>query len=968
VAEETLLRWRSRMAIDTAMVMDDARATSAVSLDPLIELIRKAGILRATPDNPIVSRDGSQTDWMLYMYPVTLSATGGRLAADAMLAALQTFASRQLVSIGYTGIPLMTATVLASDGEFIGACIRDSRKAYGSRRRIEGDIDRSRPVVVIDDSISSGKSFRAAVTALEDEGFEVEGGVALVRFPWRGGIESARAHGYRIETIVDIWQDVGMPLATHVHGHDCVPTDWSDDTVPSGLHPAVVARLIAEELLRSGKTLRPPTNFDATYEGPGGVFVSFRDRVTEHRVARSGFWHFDPYAADAARDVVLATARTVDGKRRQLRQYGLDRLKIAVSFLGTLRKVEPSGLDFDELGVVVRSTVQPAKVGGALPHTQVFTSDLEQYRHAAFRNARLNRFEPHEIFVHTVAKEPEPGVYWLPYGASGLAADHLPLKIGEQLTARAAAFLRAQVDGHSPVGDPLDDKLVPDPVHGIGVTLYHRGVIGCTISSQGSLDDCLRRATVGAANDPRFAARMAAAPADEITISVSVLRDREALGRLPADRALTKARPGVDAVGISDGQRSAVFLPQVAVHYDWSKQTLATQLAKKAGIDETRPAWVVFRTDSWVASPEVRALRMAFPNRAPVVPDEAQMTQTLELLCRYIVGQLQPTGIPAYAYAPIFDRTTVPGTGGRVLHALTALIEAGTTLGRADFIAAARPGVDYALEHTGGREAVHAVTMPEYTSSTGADAELLLALAGLAGEWRRHPRSAEVFERLRATVRPDGRVDPSVERRLRSEHDFLPGLVLLALGSFANGRVDLPDLSPQLEWYSRRFGLLKPWGMVGWHPQAWQSVWQVGWRSERIPPFVGDMLDWAIRNQHRASGAFLTDLNLTGPSFHTPFVMEGVADGARLLHATGHVEEAEEAMAAWRRGFALLDRLLIREGDTFAMPDPDKAVGGVRGTLTSTTVRIDFVSHTALAIVKALKYAQEREIGGERRG
>jgi hypothetical protein len=40
------------------------------------------------------------------------------------------------------------------------------------------------------------------------------------------------------------------------------------------------------------------------------------------------------------------------------------------------------------------------------------------------------------------------------------------------------------------------------------------------------------------------------------------------------------------------------------------------------------------------------------------------------------------------------------------------------------------------------------------------------------------------------------------------------------------------------------------------------------------------------------------------------------------------------------------------------MQDPVKALGGVRGTLTSATVRVDFVSHAAQAIIKALRYSR----------
>ena len=478
--------------------------------------------------------------------------------------------------------------------------------------------------------------------------------------------------------MLDIWADVGMPLATHAHGHACVQPRWSERRAPAGQHPAVVARAVAAEMLRSGTALLPPADFDGDYDGRGGVYVSFRDRETDVRIARSGFWHFDPDEADPARDVVLATVKTVNIARAQLAAHGLDRLKIAVSFLGALRPVPPSELDFDKLGLVARSAVQPGKVGGALPHTEVFTSEIEQYRHAVYRNARLGLTEPEELFVHTVAKYPEPGCYWLPYGSSDDAQEVLPAEVGRALTDRAVAALAAHRTNTPLTGPALPDDLVPDPVFGVAVTLYARGVLGCCVSAGSSLDESVVRATRTAADDPRFAARRAAA-GDDIDVSVSVLRDRELLGTTTdLDRALIKARPGEDSVGVSDGKRHALFLPQVSVHENWSRAELARQLLRKAKIDGGATAWTAYRTSSWLRrGPRTYALRGAFPVRPPPAADLDTVRATLRRLSGYLLGQISDDGLPSYCYEPVFGRTTTTGTAGRVLHALTALAEAG---------------------------------------------------------------------------------------------------------------------------------------------------------------------------------------------------------------------------------------------------------------------------------------------------
>src|SRR5207253_9663817 len=126
---------------------------------------------------------------------------------------------------------------------------------------------------------------------------------------------------------------------------------------------------------------RPPERLAAAYDASGGTFVSFRERSTDRRLARAGFWRWDPTEADPARDVVLATIETLRSDPVALTRRALGDLKVAVTFLGPLVAIEPRELDFDRYGIVVQSRVFPAKVGGALPNTQVFTAEVAQYAH-----------------------------------------------------------------------------------------------------------------------------------------------------------------------------------------------------------------------------------------------------------------------------------------------------------------------------------------------------------------------------------------------------------------------------------------------------------------------------------------------------------------------------------------------------------------------------------------------------------
>ncbi|HZO61844.1 MAG TPA: response regulator, partial [Gaiellaceae bacterium] len=95
------------------------------------------------------------------------------LAASVLLERLRDFRSTQLATYGLSAIPLVAACVAAGGGRYSGAVIRREPKAYGAGRRIDGALERGRPVVVVDESISSGTSVYEAARALEAEGYEV---------------------------------------------------------------------------------------------------------------------------------------------------------------------------------------------------------------------------------------------------------------------------------------------------------------------------------------------------------------------------------------------------------------------------------------------------------------------------------------------------------------------------------------------------------------------------------------------------------------------------------------------------------------------------------------------------------------------------------------------------------------------------------------------------------------------------
>src|SRR5690349_14131072 len=208
----------------------------------LLELLLAQGILRRSASQPVLSRDGTSARWMLDSLQVSLTERGARLAGRALLTLLDRFEGRQIATYGLNGTPLLHACLQQGGGKYRGLLVRKDRKAYGSTKLIEGPFDPAEPVILVDDSISSGTAMFEACERLESAGCRVEGGVCLVRFGWYGGFARARERGYHVESVFDIWDDLvpRMPDEDPAYPN---PSKWFPETAPAldrlpdGLHP-----------------------------------------------------------------------------------------------------------------------------------------------------------------------------------------------------------------------------------------------------------------------------------------------------------------------------------------------------------------------------------------------------------------------------------------------------------------------------------------------------------------------------------------------------------------------------------------------------------------------------------------------------------------------------------------------------------------------------------------------------------
>ncbi len=110
----------------------------------------------------------------------------------------------QIAGSGYGSAFLLGGIVAANPG-LCGGLIRDSAKPYGFRKLIEGSLTPDRPVFLVDDVLSSGRSAAEALTTLRDHGFHVAGLAVVFRYGWRPSDERLKEFGIPVYALATLF-------------------------------------------------------------------------------------------------------------------------------------------------------------------------------------------------------------------------------------------------------------------------------------------------------------------------------------------------------------------------------------------------------------------------------------------------------------------------------------------------------------------------------------------------------------------------------------------------------------------------------------------------------------------------------------------------------------------------------------------------------------------------------------------
>ena len=328
-----------------------------------------------------------------------------------------------------------------------------------------------------------------------------------------------------------------------------------------------------------------------------------------------------------------------------------------------------------------------------------------------------------------------------------------------------------------------------------------------------------------------------------------------------------------------------------------------------------------------------------------------------KLHVKYLIRQQKADGSLYLRYEPFQNRLYEGISAPRLAHGAWVLARAYKAFGGSELEDACEKIIDCLLRRV--REGEHGYWLEEADDSPSVSETsfLLLALCQFAEDDSRRALASELSSTLWSTINAHGCIRTHRPPTEVSDafQDYFPGQMLLALGAaYQAGVTGLQEskLDSAFKYYRHRFRYRRDFGQVSWLMQSFGTWWKATGNLV-FADLVFEIGDWILQYQQEKTGAFINDHQSDTPGYTTALYLEGIAVGVKLAASLNNDERHRRYLESLTRGFKFLDRLVIQQRDSSLLPNAEFAIGGLRQSLYSSEIRVDFVQHSLSAILEA---------------
>ena len=178
--------------------MSDSEATRA----ELIELLRRHSLVLGE----VTLSSGAKASYYVDARRTVMRPDGLRSAGTLIARRANEVGASAVGGPVMAAIPLACAAIAVPEGEdLVGFFVRNERKSHGLQRWVVGGAEPGDRVLVVEDTVTTGRSTVSAIERIRDEGFEIAAVLSLVDRLAGGGetIAAAAAAPYTSLTTID---------------------------------------------------------------------------------------------------------------------------------------------------------------------------------------------------------------------------------------------------------------------------------------------------------------------------------------------------------------------------------------------------------------------------------------------------------------------------------------------------------------------------------------------------------------------------------------------------------------------------------------------------------------------------------------------------------------------------------------------------------------------------------------------
>lgn len=182
---------------------------NAVSKASIKKIIETEVFIRSS-ERPIIRRSKTrveQNGWIFDFRGLLLEGDFLNAITDLFLQQYEKTSALYIGGLESGSIPLIAGIVQKANRAgraYDGFFIRKGRKKDMLMQLIEGKVTKERPIILVDDTINSGKSFIKQVEILEAHGYKVEAVWAILRYRDLDFYEYFHQKGIRIESLFEL--------------------------------------------------------------------------------------------------------------------------------------------------------------------------------------------------------------------------------------------------------------------------------------------------------------------------------------------------------------------------------------------------------------------------------------------------------------------------------------------------------------------------------------------------------------------------------------------------------------------------------------------------------------------------------------------------------------------------------------------------------------------------------------------